>query len=131
MSLRGSFFVTGVTGAITFFSTSSFGAGVSFGASAITSSLTSGISVFSGVFYLKVPKNSGKINFMNPNRLTEYHFDSNRVENYSSCTSSSRWYDPQVAKMIIFPACVEHYVEGNNSDEDRISIAFNTKLDNE
>ena len=88
-------------------------------------------SVFSGVFYLKVPENSGKINFVNPNRLTEYHFDSDRVENFNSHTCSCRWYDPQEAKIIIFPACLEHYVGGNMSSEDRISIAFNTKLDKE
>lgn len=87
------------------------------------------VSIFSGVFYLKTPENSGKINFMNPNRLTEYHFDNNRVENFNSYTCTNRWYTPQEAKLIMFPACIEHYVEGNMSDEDRISIAFNTKLD--
>jgi hypothetical protein len=30
--------------------------------------------------------------------------------------------------MIVFPSYAEHYVEPNLSNEDRISISFNTKL---
>ena len=88
-------------------------------------------SVFSGVFYLKVPENSGRIVFTNPNKLNEYHFDNDRVDSYNNYTSSYRWYDPKESKVIMFPASLEHYVEGHTVDEDRISIAFNTKLDNE
>ena len=88
-------------------------------------------SVFSGVFYLKVPKNSGRIVFTNPNKLNEYHFDKDRVNSFNDYTSSYRWYEPKQSKLIMFPANLEHYVEGHTADEDRISIAFNTKLDNE
>ena len=68
---------------------------------------------------------------MNPNRLIDYHFNRGRVEDFNNYTCSNRWYSPQEAKVIMFPACIEHYVEDNMSDEDRISIAFNTKFDNE
>ena len=88
-------------------------------------------SVFSGVFYLKAPENSGRIVFTNPNKLIEYHFDRDRVNSFNHYTSSSRWYEPKQSKLIMFPASLEHYVEGHTADEDRVSIAFNTKLDYE
>ena len=63
---------------------------------------------FSGVLYLKVPPNSGEINFQNPlNRDSFLNID------------------PQEKMMIIFPSILEHYVEPNLNQEDRISIAFN------
>jgi len=39
--------------------------------------------------------------------------------------------EPKQSKLIMFPASLEHYVEGHTADEDRVSIAFNTKLDYE
>ena len=69
--------------------------------------------------------------FTNPNKLNEYHFDKDRVNSFNNYTSSYHWYEPKQSKLIIFPASLEHYVEGHMADEDRISIAFNTKLDNE
>lgn len=88
-------------------------------------------SVFSGVFYLQSPENSGRIVFTNPNKLNEYHFDGDRVNSFNNYTNSYYWYEPKQSQLIMFPASLEHYVEGHMADEDRISIAFNTKLDNE
>ena len=62
----------------------------------------------SGVLYLKVPKDSGNIVFYDP-------FDMNKAINFS----------PEEKMIIIFPDQLLHSVEPNQSDEDRISIAFN------
>ena len=84
--------------------------------------------VFSGVFYLKAPENSGKINFVNPCRAHDYHFNQDTVEKYNNYTWSGYYHLPKSGKLVMFPASIEHYVDGNTTGEDRISIAFNTKF---
>lgn len=74
--------------------------------------------VISGVFYLKVPENSGNLVLVNPSVRSDGHFI--RVPNYS--------VNPQPLACIMFPSWLEHYVEPNQSDEDRISISFNTNF---
>lgn len=66
---------------------------------------------FSAVFYLKVPKNSGKIGFFHPLSVDHQY-----------------WIQPLEKDLIIFPAYVPHMVEPNNSDEERISLALNFKI---
>ena len=68
---------------------------------------TGGVQFLSGVYYLKVPKDSGDIQFYNHLR-----------EKVSSIS-------PKENMVILFPCGVLHGVEENNSSEDRISIAFN------
>ena len=63
----------------------------------------------SGVIYLKIPKNSGNINFYNPRFMTEY---------YS--------HIPIVGEVLIFPSILAHNVDMNLSPQDRISLAFNS-----
>lgn len=69
----------------------------------------------SGVFYLKVPQNSGRIVFTNPAVRSEAH----------PIRSSNYAVQPQSLACIIFPSWLEHYVEPNMSDEPRVSISFN------
>ena len=73
--------------------------------------------VLSGVFYLKVPVNSGKLVFINPAVRSDGHLI--RTKNYS--------IQPEFLSCIIFPSWLEHYVEPSDSQEDRISISFNLK----
>lgn len=72
----------------------------------------------SGVFYLKVPPNSGRLVFTNPNIRSEMH----------PIRSSNYPIQPQPLACIIFPSWLEHYVEPNKSDDERISISFNIGL---
>lgn len=69
----------------------------------------------SGVFYLQVPPNSGRLVFTNPNIRSELH--PIRCKNYLIL--------PEPLACIVFPSWLEHYVEPSNSDELRISISFN------
>lgn len=91
-------------------------------------------STVSGVAYINVPKNSGKIKFMNPARIAiasyvrewEWQGDIRKrpiTEIYE--------YQPIPGEILLFPSWLEHYVEHNNNKEGepRISIAFNIKLD--
>lgn len=87
-------------------------------------------SFFSGVFYIEVPENSGRINFENPSSLQKVFINSikqNIVRN-NEFTAHTWIYDPKPNMMVLFPSWIEHNVDQNLSDSDRISIAFNTRL---
>ena len=63
----------------------------------------------SGVYYIKIPDRSGNIRFR-----------------YKNKSSYKEWsLDSEENKMILFNSDLEHCVERNNSDEKRISLAFN------
>ena len=68
-------------------------------------------SALSGVLYLKVPKNSGQILFHHP---ADADFTFPNMTSYKE------------KHLILFPNFLVHSVLPNKSNEDRISIAFNT-----
>lgn len=72
----------------------------------------------SGVFYLQVPKDSGKLVLCNPSVRSDGR--ALRKINYPIV--------PQDLACIIFPSWLEHYVEPNMSNDKRISLAFNMKI---
>ena len=76
----------------------------------------------SGVYYVKVPENSGNIKFWDPRGLLHhtlpehaFYFDGHEYE----------WIVPKSGMLLFFPSWLEHEVEPNESEEDRISISFN------
>jgi uncharacterized protein (TIGR02466 family) len=78
-------------------------------------------SVLSGVYYVKCPKNSGNINLFDPR-----YFVTNALDMQYYNDSNMYWFfEPIENMMLIFPSWLHHSVDQNQSDEDRISIAFN------
>ena len=95
-------------------------------------------SLFSGAFYIDTPKDSGSLEILNPNRLM--------VETYKVILINQSMEEKQLKDgkynlypgnlnvdckpnlLVIFPSWVEHLVNTNNSDSDRISISFNSKI---
>jgi len=71
--------------------------------------------IISGVFYLQVPENSGRLILCNP--AIRSHNHPIRCKDFP--------IKPQKLALIMFPSWLEHYVEPNQSDEPRISISFN------
>jgi uncharacterized protein (TIGR02466 family) len=88
-------------------------------------------SILSGCFYVKTPENCGSIVFTNPTKnlirayLDYWHLmDEEKLDN--SPFSYMDWeIFPKENNIVLFPSWVEHYVNDNKSDEDRISISFN------
>jgi uncharacterized protein (TIGR02466 family) len=74
--------------------------------------------VLSGVFYIKTPINCGKLIFKNPAVRSDAHLI--RMKDYPII--------PEPLACIIFPSWLEHYVEPNMSDEERISLSFNLNV---
>ena len=92
-------------------------------------------SFISGVYYIKVPKNSGAIVFENPSCMfienTFKKFDNwtfSGAEDFNSYNSPEWRIVPLVGQLIMFPSYLRHYVEENKSDDDRISLSFNVMI---
>jgi uncharacterized protein (TIGR02466 family) len=83
----------------------------------------------SGVFWIKTPTNCGNLIFENPLVFLEYKLLQNLNEQEKTkynCHSLFK-FTPKEGTLVLFPAHLRHRVEMNESDEDRISIAFNLK----
>jgi uncharacterized protein (TIGR02466 family) len=82
-------------------------------------------SMFSGVFYVKVPKNCGRIIFEHP-AMSSMHFwyglKRKEFNNYNSATWA---FDIKEKDLLIFPSWLYHRVEPNLSNKERIVISFN------
>ena len=77
----------------------------------------------SGVYYTKVPSNSGSIYFNNPvgNLCGLSGFTSNSLE-----LKPFREFSTEEGDLLLFPSWLDHGVLPNmNSEEERISISFN------
>ena len=81
---------------------------------------------FSAAYYLKTPKNSGKINFTNPDPYFPMNPFFSKKLKFGNCFNSPEyWVVPKEMDLIIFPSSLIHYVEPNLSNEERISLSFN------
>lgn len=83
-----------------------------------------GNEIFTGVFYLLAPKESGKLTLQNPamNRL----WRGLSLTSYKNqFTGESIRIEPEEGNILLFPSYLPHSVETNNHDEERISISFN------
>jgi len=80
---------------------------------------------FSGVWYLKVPKDSGGICFLNPVEQNTYNYHNFLGD---GCFQDSATYNAKDNDLILFPSYVTHFVLPNVSDEERVSVAFNFNL---
>ena len=84
----------------------------------------------SGVFWIKIPKDSGRIEFISPNS----HNRHNELESYTRelkdniMADPARWIPPTPGQILIFPSCLLHRVRKSNSNQDRISVSFNINL---
>ena len=85
--------------------------------------------ILSIVYYAKVPKDSGSFYFKCPSaradKLSYLGIDKDNI------FSSHRERLPDVGDVIVFPGWIEHGVNQNMSDEDRISYAFNCRVKHE
>ena len=80
--------------------------------------------VFSGVFYLQAPEESGKLSIANP-AINRMWGGCKLTSNKNEFTAESIKIEPVEGNIILFPSYIPHAVETNNHDEERISISFN------
>ena len=84
----------------------------------------------SGVMWIKAPKDSGNIVFDNPlGHQTHTEINSyNQEFKDQFFVHHAYWLPPIEGRMIIFPSHLQHAVNENKSNEDRISVSFNITL---
>lgn len=84
-------------------------------------------SLFSGVLYLKAAEETGQISFHKYSKYLDVSSPSLSLGFTEwNIFNSDKWsITPHKNQIIIFPSNVVHSVETNNSNDDRISIAFN------
>lgn len=88
-------------------------------------------SIFSGVYYIKMPtdfKNGGDLSFEKGyfNNIgvapSSFHFE---FDEYNHINADTYKITPKNGTLVLFPSYLWHSVTRNNTDEDRISLAFN------
>lgn len=79
----------------------------------------------SGVFYVQVADNSGDIVFYDPRGIIK---DAPDMKYFNGANTDLR-FSPYINSLIIFPAWLDHSVDENMSEIDRISISFNITLE--
>lgn len=86
---------------------------------------------FACSYYITVPKNSGKIVFINPDKLFEYQscFWRESLKKYNTINTFKYALQPVSSLLTIFPAHLDHYVESNKSNQSRITLSFNFKVE--
>ena len=87
-------------------------------------------SFFSAVYYVKAEEDCGSILFTNPISAHGHVINPRMdiVENYNDFNSSIRYVDPKPGMLLVFPSWLVHSVRSNLSNQDRISIAFNSEI---
>ena len=87
----------------------------------------------SGVLWVKAPQNSGDIVFDSPNNFESYLENKSYIDDFKKSYFIDDSYHcyPTEGRMIVFPSHLQHHVQENKSNEDRISVSFNIRLSNE
>ena len=87
----------------------------------------------SGVLWIKTPKNSGNLVFTSPQLFNKFQELYNYTDKFKYDTKSymTYYFTPTEGRILLFPSSLEHEVEENKSNEDRISYSFNIELINE
>ena len=75
-------------------------------------------SVYSGVYYVETPENCGTIQFEHPALDILRYYNRGEGGEFSLPAEKN--------KMYVFPSWLKHSVTPNQSEEERISISFNT-----
>lgn len=80
-------------------------------------------SLLSGVYYIEVP--AGDSGDLVIHRDDTAEFFLGRYRNVGPFLKTAETIKPETGKLVVFPAWTKHSVERNNTNSERISIAFN------
>jgi uncharacterized protein (TIGR02466 family) len=80
-------------------------------------------SALSGVYYVQVAEGCGNLFFRDPRPGAVVLAPT--VLEYNRWTSDKVTYKPQAGRMLLFPSWLDHGVEPNLSDEERVCLSFN------
>ena len=82
-------------------------------------------SLFSGVYYVKTPPDSGRLALMDPRPGVQQNMPTRKPGKLPRELWRDTYYDPVPGRIIMFPSWMWHKVEPNKSNDTRISVSFN------
>ena len=85
-----------------------------------------GNSTISGAYYVRAPKNSGDIVFYDPRPAPVYSHPN--VTNPNLLNAQVNGVSPKEGALVLFPSFLDHSVNENLSNNERIVISFNIKI---
>ncbi len=85
-----------------------------------------GNSNISGAYYVRAPKNSGDIVFYDPRPAPVYFHPNAKSPNLLNAQVNS--VSPKEGVLVLFPSYLDHSVNENLSNEERIVISFNIRI---
>ena len=85
-----------------------------------------GNSTLSGAYYVRAPKNSGEIVFYDPRPAPV--FSHPNVKGPNLLNAQVNGISPKEGALVLFPSFLDHSVNENLSDDERIVISFNIKV---
>ena len=85
-----------------------------------------GNSSLSAAYYVKAENDAGNIVFFDPRQANVFHHPISKEVNAINAQVQS--VTPKPGTLVLFPSYLEHKVNPNQSDEDRIVISFNVSM---
>lgn len=81
--------------------------------------------LWSGVYYVKTPKNCGNLKFNDPRAAASMSRPRNKTGELPIRLWREVNYEPKAGRCIMFPSWLTHCVDINKSNDIRISVSFN------
>ena len=85
-----------------------------------------GNSALSAAYYVKAKQNAGNIVFYDPRQANVFHHPTSKEVN--SVNAQVQSVTPKAGTLVLFPSYLEHKVNPNLSNDERIVISFNVSL---
>ena len=85
-----------------------------------------GNSTISGAYYVRAPKNCGDIVFYDPRPAAVYSYPN--ANNPNSLNAQVNGISPNEGALVLFPSYLDHSVNANLSEEERVVISFNIRM---
>ena len=82
-------------------------------------------SLWSGVYYIKAPENSGQLRVEDPRSVALMVRPRMKEGKPPTRLWREASYEPKAGRLIMFPSWLNHCVDPNNSNDIRISVSFN------
>ena len=82
-------------------------------------------SLWSGVYYVKAPKNCGHLKIDDPRNCASMVRPKQKLGKLPSRLYRETHYEPITGRCIMFPSWLMHCVDPNKSNDIRISVSFN------
>tara|TARA_Y100000114_G_scaffold63038_1_gene57785 strand:+ start:26 stop:622 length:597 start_codon:yes stop_codon:yes gene_type:complete len=85
----------------------------------------------SGVLWIKSQQNCGNIEFDSPRSFATHQEIDSYTEDFKNQNNvfQSYYFNPTEGRILVFPSYLDHHVGFNESQEDRISVSFNIRLE--